>query len=180
MLDGIGESAQIRLQQSPYFALRSVCCAFHEGVLILRGYLPSYYLKQVAQTMVGDLDGVTAILNQIEVVTPLQRESLGQSDGAGAVAASSRHVRLENLLGLHLRAAGKFVRVAQRFQANVRVACGDKLVNGKSILDLTTLAAEPGTVLTLEADGPDAEQSLEALCTLIQARFDEPEPSTPA
>lgn len=180
MLGGIGESAQIRLQQSPYFALRSVCCAFQEGVLILQGCLPSYYLKQLAQTVVGELEGVTAIVNQIEVITPLQRESLGQSDGRTAGAASSRHVRIENALGLHLRAADKFVRLAKRFQANVRVTCGDQLVNGKSILDLTTLAAAPGTLLILEADGPDAEQSLEALCTLIQARFDEPEPSVPA
>ena len=81
-----------------------------------------------------------------------------------------------NTLGLHLRAANQFVRLARQFQAEVRVSLEDKVANGKSILDLTTLAAGWGTRLELEANGPDAEAALAALVGLIEARFHEEEP----
>jgi phosphocarrier protein HPr len=86
---------------------------------------------------------------------------------------SNRQVEVVNALGLHLRAAGKFVRLAQQFHAQVRVACGERIVNGKSILDLTTLAAERGTWLALEASGHDAEDAIEALTELVATRFHE-------
>lgn len=84
-------------------------------------------------------------------------------------------IEIVNALGLHLRAADQFVRLAQRFQAEVRVHLDGKSVNGKSILDLTTLAAECGTRLDLEASGPDADEALTALSGLIKARFHEAE-----
>jgi len=84
-----------------------------------------------------------------------------------------RQIEIVNDLGLHLRAASKFACLAQKYQAEVRVRCDGKVVNGKSLLDLATLAAERGTRLVLEADGTDAEASLAALCELVEARFNE-------
>jgi len=82
-----------------------------------------------------------------------------------------RQVEITNALGLHLRPADKFVRVASRFESEVRVFFDGLEVNGKSILDLSTLAAECGTQLDLEARGPDAEAAVAALADLVLARF---------
>ena len=65
--------AERRLRSNPYLALKNVCCDWLDGVLVLRGCLPSYYLKQVAQEVVARLEGVTAVDNQIQVVTPAPR-----------------------------------------------------------------------------------------------------------
>ncbi len=86
-----------------------------------------------------------------------------------------RQVEITNALGLHLRPADKFVRLAQRFRSEIRVFAAGREINGKSILDLTTLAAECGTRLDLEARGPDAEAAVEALAELVLARFHETE-----
>ncbi len=86
-----------------------------------------------------------------------------------------RQVEITNAMGLHLRPADKFVRLASRFQSEVRVFLDGQEINGKSILDLTTLAAECGTRLDLEARGPDAEAAVEALSELVLARFYETE-----
>ena len=82
-----------------------------------------------------------------------------------------RQVEITNALGLHLRPADKFVRLASRFQSEIRVSSDGQEINGKSILDLTTLAAECGTRLDLEARGPDAEAAVDALSELVLARF---------
>ena len=60
-------SAAQRLQASPYAALRSIGCEFHEGVLVLRGRVRTYFLKQMAQETVRTLDGVGLIVNVVEV-----------------------------------------------------------------------------------------------------------------
>jgi phosphotransferase system HPr (HPr) family protein len=86
-----------------------------------------------------------------------------------------RQVEILNSLGLHMRPANKFVELALQFQAEVRVHYNGNEFNGKSILDLTSLAAECGTVLDLEARGPDAAAALEALAGLVRARFLEDE-----
>jgi phosphotransferase system HPr (HPr) family protein len=84
---------------------------------------------------------------------------------------SRRQVEVLNSSGLHLRPAQKFVELALHFQAEIRVHYNGNEVNGKSILDLATLAAECGTRLDLEARGPDAVEALDALAALISARF---------
>jgi hypothetical protein len=66
---GVAEGAEIRLRCNSYLALKNVSCEYHEGVLTLRGCLPSYYLKQMAQTAVARLDGVQRIVNEIEVIS---------------------------------------------------------------------------------------------------------------
>jgi phosphocarrier protein HPr len=84
-----------------------------------------------------------------------------------------RQVEILNAYGLHLRPADKFVRLAYQFQAEIRVHYKGHAYNGKSILDLTSLAAECGTRLDLEARGPDAEAAITALAELVSARFHE-------
>jgi hypothetical protein len=78
---GIGASAEGRLRSSPYLALRDVGCAERDGVVTLRGHLPSYYLKQIAQEVVGEVDGVRAVNNQIEVLAPPPRAVAGRDAG---------------------------------------------------------------------------------------------------
>lgn len=86
-----------------------------------------------------------------------------------------RQVEIINALGLHLRPAVKFVKTADRFQAEIRVHFKGQVHDGRSILALATLAAERGSKLELEACGPDAEAALEALAELILAEFYEDE-----
>ncbi|QDV35035.1 hybrid sensor histidine kinase/response regulator [Tautonia plasticadhaerens] len=87
------------------------------------------------------------------------------------VPVARRPVVILNPLGLHLRPADLFVGTARRFEAEVRVHLDGRAVDGKSILDLATLAAGCGTRLELEARGPDAEAALAALAELVAARF---------
>jgi phosphocarrier protein len=90
---------------------------------------------------------------------------------------SRRQVEIVNALGLHLRAADRFVRLARRFQAEIRVHFEGESVNGKSIMDLLSLAAACGSRLDLEASGPDADEALAELGALIEARFHEAGPT---
>lgn len=78
-----------------------------------------------------------------------------------------------NRLGLHARAAAKFVRMAGSFNAEVWVIRNGIRVSGVSILGLMMLAAAPGTEIILEAKGPEATQVLEALLKLVDDKFDE-------
>jgi hypothetical protein len=67
--------AERALRNSPYLALRNVTCECRDGVLTLRGCLPTYYLKQVAQAVVARLDGVRVVVNEIQVVCGGMREA---------------------------------------------------------------------------------------------------------
>jgi phosphocarrier protein len=94
-----------------------------------------------------------------------------------------RKVEILNSLGLHMRPADKFVKLALQFQAEVRIHHNGNEYNGKSILDLTSLAAERGTWLEVEARGADAEAAVEALAELVLERFhetDEGDPEPPS
>jgi phosphocarrier protein len=71
-------------------------------------------------------------------------------------------------LGFHARPAGEFVRVASRFAAQVEVSRGGEWVSGQSVLSLLSLAAGPGTKLLVRAVGPDAEQAVSTLGSLIE------------
>jgi phosphocarrier protein HPr len=82
-------------------------------------------------------------------------------------------IEIVNRLGLHARAAARFVETANRFAAEVTVANGEESVSGKSILGLMMLAAAEGTTLTLLASGPDAEAAIDALADLVAQRFHE-------
>ena len=87
--------------------------------------------------------------------------------------SASCRVTVVNTLGLHARAAARFVRLAGQFRSGIRVARGERRVDGKSILGLLLLAAARGTVLDISADGEDAEQAIVALCELVQQGFEE-------
>ncbi len=86
-----------------------------------------------------------------------------------------RQVAVSNVLGLHLRAADKFVRSAEAFQSAVKVCSNGIIADGRSILDLLSLAAGYGTILDVEAQGCDAEDAVIALANLISAQADESE-----
>jgi phosphocarrier protein HPr len=85
----------------------------------------------------------------------------------------SRRVTIVNQLGLHARAAAKFVQVATRFESQVRVSRDDKAMDGKSIMGILLLAAARGTWLTISADGQDEQAAIEALCRLVESGFGE-------
>jgi phosphocarrier protein len=80
---------------------------------------------------------------------------------------------IANRLGLHGRAAGRFVQEASRFRARVTVIKGDSRVDGKSILGLLTLAASQGCQLCVTLDGEDEDEAAAALTALVHGRFGE-------
>jgi phosphotransferase system HPr (HPr) family protein len=86
-------------------------------------------------------------------------------------------VKLEN--GLHLGPSSQIVQLAQKFTSTLVIRKGDRKVDGKSMLDLLTLAAEHGTVLELEASGADAVEALEAVAGLFERNFATDQPSGP-
>lgn len=74
-----------------------------------------------------------------------------------------RRVKIHNPQGLHARPASAFVKIANRFEAEVTVRKDDEAVNGKSIMGLMTLAAIQGSVIEIEASGPDADKAVDEL-----------------
>jgi phosphocarrier protein HPr len=84
-------------------------------------------------------------------------------------------ITIINKLGLHARAAAKFVSCAAAFSSSIRTGKDGELVDGKSIMSIMMLAAGKGTVLDLQIEGSDEAAALEALQTLINNRFDEAE-----
>jgi len=85
----------------------------------------------------------------------------------------SREFVVANKLGIHARPAAMFVKVANQFAAEVFVDKDGERVNGKSIMGLMMLAAGPGSSVTVEAIGDDAESALEELAKLFARNFDE-------
>jgi phosphocarrier protein HPr len=86
---------------------------------------------------------------------------------------TSREVQIRNRLGLHARAAARFVHTANRFKSRVTVSRGAKSMDGKSILGILLLAASHGTKLTLSAEGEDEAGAVAALAELIEGGFGE-------
>jgi len=86
-----------------------------------------------------------------------------------------RTVTIINKLGLHARAAAKFVTLASSFASSIKVARNGQEVNGKSIMGVMMLAASKGTDITLVADGEDESDAIDKLSTLIAERFGENE-----
>jgi phosphocarrier protein len=85
----------------------------------------------------------------------------------------SRTVTITNALGMHARAAARFVHAAARFQSQVRVARDERVMDGKSIMGILLLAAARGTQLTITTDGPDEADALDALCALVSSGLGE-------
>lgn len=86
---------------------------------------------------------------------------------------TSRTVTIVNQLGMHARAAAKFVHAATTFQSRVLVSRPGREMDGKSIMGLLLLAAARGTVITITADGPDEERAVADLAGLVTGGFGE-------
>jgi phosphocarrier protein HPr len=86
-------------------------------------------------------------------------------------------VEIKNADGLHMRPAMQFVDTASKFQSSITVTKDDTKVDGKSIMQMSMLAATYGTRLKIKAEGPDASEATEALRELVEVKkFGEPTP----
>ncbi len=87
----------------------------------------------------------------------------------------NKKIMISNKLGLHARAAAKFVRIASGFQSEIMIHLGSHKVSGKSIMGIMMLAAGKGTEISLVTVGPDEDEAMTALENLIINRFGEAE-----
>ncbi len=85
----------------------------------------------------------------------------------------AREVTIINRRGLHARAAARFVKLAGEFDADITVSKDGAEVSGLSIMGLMMLAAAPGTQISVQATGIQAEEAVEAVAALVAAGFDE-------
>jgi phosphocarrier protein HPr len=85
-----------------------------------------------------------------------------------------REAKIVNQEGLHARPAAKIVRLASSFDSDIELLKDGLAVNGKSIMGVMMLAAECGSSIVVRADGPDAEQAVEAITQLVSGGFGEP------
>ena len=86
---------------------------------------------------------------------------------------TSQAVAVVNQLGIHARAAAKFVHLATRFESRVRVGLEAREIDGKSIMGILLLAAARGCNITITAEGNDERDAVEALSTLVESGFSE-------
>jgi phosphocarrier protein len=86
---------------------------------------------------------------------------------------TSESVQVVNQLGMHARAAAKFVHLAARYEARVRVAREAREMDGKSIMGILLLAAARGSTITISAEGTDERDAVRALVALVQSGFGE-------
>lgn len=91
---------------------------------------------------------------------------------------TTRTVTVVNPLGLHARAAARFVHLATRFASQIRVGRNAKVMDGKSIMGILLLAAARGTAITISAEGADEQAAVDALVQLVESGFGE-SPSAP-
>jgi phosphocarrier protein len=103
-----------------------------------------------------------------DAASPADRADLSAS-------AVVRDIPIINKRGLHARASAKFVKMVEKFDADVTVTRGNETVGGTSIMGLMMLSAGPGTTITVSATGRDAEAAVAALTELIGSKFNEEE-----
>ena len=84
-----------------------------------------------------------------------------------------RKFKIQNAQGLHARPASIFVKIANKYEAQVTVKKGSESVNGKSIMGLMTLAANRGSTIEIEASGPDAQKAVEELEQFLSSDIDD-------
>ena len=95
-------------------------------------------------------------------------------EGAAALPAmTSQEVIVVNQLGMHARAAAKFVHLATRYEARVKVSRDHREMDGKSIMGILLLAAARGSTITISADGIDEKDAVAALVALVRTGFGE-------
>ena len=95
------------------------------------------------------------------------------SDGDNAANPNEVTLEIVNELGLHARAATKFVQLAAKYSCDVDIEKDDQTVNGKSIMGILMLVAAKGTTITLRTRGAQATECLNALAELVRSRFGE-------
>ncbi len=86
---------------------------------------------------------------------------------------AEQKVSIRNLMGLHARAAAKFVRLSSKFESEILVRFRDMEVDGKSIMGVMMLAATPGSELLISACGPDEDAAVAELADLVRTGFGE-------
>ena len=86
-----------------------------------------------------------------------------------------REVEIINKLGLHARASARLTQIAGQFKSNVWISRNGRRVNAKSIMGVMMLAAAQGVKITIETDGPDEDEAMRAVTSLIAGRFEENE-----
>ena len=86
-----------------------------------------------------------------------------------------REVEIVNKLGLHARASAKLTQVAGRYKSEIWLSRSGRRVNAKSIMGVMMLAAAKGSTITVETDGRDEEEAMDAIQSLIAERFGEAE-----
>src|SRR5262249_34283967 len=86
---------------------------------------------------------------------------------------TAQQVTIVNQLGMHARAAAKFVHLATRYQSHVRVGRETRVIDGKSIMGILLLAAGRGSTITISADGADEHDAVIALVALVRSGFGE-------
>ena len=86
---------------------------------------------------------------------------------------TSQSVTVVNQLGMHARAAAKFVHLATRYEARVKVARDRREMDGKSIMGILLLAAARGSTITISAEGADEQNAVAALVALVESGFGE-------
>jgi phosphocarrier protein HPr len=109
---------------------------------------------------------------------PEERQEDGSArtvNAADGIYQCLAEVMIVNKRGLHARASAAFVKTAENFDAEVTVTKEGQTVNGSSIMGLLMLGAGPGSTILIETEGPDAEEALDALTALVEARFNEEE-----
>lgn len=87
----------------------------------------------------------------------------------------SENIQIINKLGLHARAAAKFVSTAAKFESIIKISKDDRIVDGKSIMSVMMLAASFGTTINVATDGPDEQEAIQAIKDLINNKFGEGE-----
>lgn len=87
----------------------------------------------------------------------------------------SREFRISNKLGLHARPSAQLTQVASKFASEIYIAKSGRRVNAKSIMGVMMLAAGPGSTVTVDAEGPDEGQAIDAIAALMASRFGEHE-----
>jgi phosphotransferase system HPr (HPr) family protein len=99
--------------------------------------------------------------------------SFYSSPGKRHFPMAKKEFTIINKLGIHARPAAQFVKLANRFEADIFVEKDGEEVDGKSIMGLMMLAAGHGSVILVSADGPDAESAMDAIGDLIARKFEE-------
>jgi phosphocarrier protein len=105
--------------------------------------------------------------------TPERNSGQNADQGEGLDSVVIKDVRIINKMGLHARPAMQFVDQANKFTSRITVSKNNQSVNAKSIMELLLLAASNGTILTIRAEGSDAQRAVDALATLVEAKFGE-------